>query len=344
MEPPQGTSVNSHKHRRASARFGAGSPRLITVTTGHNRWTVRPLRRQLAKIGIRHDLWTYTQLFSKRRLPRATYVFTDFDRLMPWHIELAARIYLRLKDAGLTVLNDPRQYVPRWAYLRRLHAAGINDFTCWLPMLGEWPDRYPAFLRTVHAHRSVDSGLLQDEDAARAALEDALGRGLTLNDLVFVEYAAEPSADGNRYRKFAAYRIGDRVVRALTVTDDDWVAKMGKKGAASDADYAQDLAEHRDYPRADLVATCFDIAGMTYGRIDYGLVGGRPQIYELNTNPTLVFSRKHPNADRRSASDVKLQQFLGAFEALCKPEPGRAVRVGSAVPRYLFHGARFGQP
>lgn len=319
-------------------------PRLITVTTGHNKWTVRQLRRAVASRGIRHDLWTYNQLFSKRRLPRATYVFTDFDRLMAWHIELAARIYLRLQDDGLTVLNDPREYVPRWAYLKRLYADGINDFTCWLPMLGERPDRYPAFLRTVHAHRSVDSGLLHSQSDADAALSDALGRGLTLNDLVFVEYAAEPGAGGKTFRKFAAYRIGDRVVRAVTVTDKDWVAKIGAKGSASDAEYAQDLAEHRDYPRADMVRACFDVAGMTYGRIDYGLVGGRPQIYELNTNPTLGFSRKHPKADRRAAIDLKNEQFLDAIELICQTDTGPMVRVGDAVPRYLFHGARFGQP
>ncbi|MEO1238601.1 MAG: hypothetical protein AAFW64_02870 [Pseudomonadota bacterium] len=325
-------------------RLKPDAPRLVTITTGHNKWTVRPLRRVLADRDIRHDLWTYNQLFSKRRLPRATYVFTDFDRLMPWHIELAARIYLRLTDAGLTVLNDPRAYVPRWALLRRLYAEGINQFQCWLPMLGETPDRFPAFLRTVHAHRSVESGLLHSEADADAALQDALGRGLTLNDLVFVEYAAEPGGDRKKFRKFAAYQIGDHVVRALTVTDEDWVAKIVKKGVADDEDYARDLAEHRAYPRVDLVRRCFDVAGMTYGRLDYGLVDGRPQIYELNTNPTLVFSRKHPNADRRTASDLKRQQFLDAFGAICTTEPGPTVRVGDAVPRYLFHGAPFGQP
>ena len=33
----------------------------------------------------------------------------------------------------------------------------------------------------------------------------------------------------------------------------------------------------------------FAIARIDYGRIDYGIVGGRPQVYEINTNPT-VFS------------------------------------------------------
>ncbi len=344
MQTSDTNQVNHVPKRSRAWRLGAAVPRLITLTAGHQTWTLRPARRELAARGVRHDRWRYDRLFNSRTLPRATYIFTDFDRLLPWHIELAAKIYIRLKDAGLTVLNDPRHYVPRWAILRRLHAAGINDFTCWLPMLNEWPERYPAFLRTVHAHRSVESDLLRGEAEASSALNAALDRGLALNDLVFIEFAAESTDGKKKFRKHAAYRVGDRVVRALTVTDQDWVAKIGTLGAASDLEYANDLAEHRDYPRADFVRNCFDTVGMNYGRIDYGFVAGRPQVYELNTNPMIAWSKKHPNKDRVAANLLVRDQLNDAYAALCQPNPGPRRKIASEVPRRLFHGAKYRQP
>ena len=41
----------------------------------------------------------------------------------------------------------------------------------------------------------------------------------------------------------------------------------------------------------------FEIGGIEFGRADFGLVDGRPQVYEINTNPTIATIRKHPVPD-----------------------------------------------
>jgi hypothetical protein len=102
------------------------------MTRGHERthWAV-------AKAPESPSLGTldYDRVFAARRLARAAYVFTDLDRLAPWDLELAAIIKRRLSEAGLPALNDPARAKTRFALLRALHEAGLNDFNAY--RLGE---------------------------------------------------------------------------------------------------------------------------------------------------------------------------------------------------------------
>ncbi len=319
-------------------------PHLISVTSAGHGYTLRLVAEALAARGLRHELWTYPQLFAAPSLPRATYIFTDFDRLHPWQIELAARFHARLRAEGQIVLNDPRRFLPRTALLRRLHRAGINRFGCWLPAEGEHPQRFPVFLRTIHAHRGVESDLLHDPAEAEAALTEALTRGRVISDLAFIEFAAEPSDETEHFRKHACYGIGGTMIRALSVTDTGWVAKHGVLGAASDADYAADLAEQRAYPHDGLMREVFALAGVEFGRIDYGMVAGRPQIYEINTNPAIAWTGSHSSADRLEVDRLIHEAVI---EALCRlvdaQGSGANINASDLVPKEP-PGAIFGQP
>ncbi len=319
-------------------------PHLISVTTAPHGRTLHTVELSLAARGIRHERWSYAELFSRWQLPRAVYILTDFDRLHPWQIEVAAKLRRRLLDRGLTVLNDPGRFVPRAALLKRLHREGINSFTCWLPVEGEIPKRYPAFLRTVHAHRGVESGLLHNETQALEALETALKNGRVLCDLVFVEYAAEAEPNSGKFRKHACYGVNGTMIRALTVTDDSWVAKNGTIGAATEQDYARDLTEQLSYPHTTLMKRVFELAGLEFGRIDYGIVGGRPEIYELNSNPNVHWGTSHPSQVRMEADRIISEQFLDALCALPFPKPWRNVGVFNTMPRLVSRRRDYGQP
>ena len=344
MKPRLFQSVKSFRWLSDALRHASGRPTLITVSGEDHAKPLQGLTEPLAGCGIRHEGWSYRRLFSTRRLPRATYILTDFDRLLPWHIELAGRLYCRLSSEGLKVLNDPRAFVPRWALLRQLHRAGINDFDCWLPAAGERPERFPAFLRTIHAHRGVESDLLHDASEAEAALQDALDRGRVLSDLVFVEFAAEPARVSGMFRKHACYGIGGEMIRALSVTESSWVAKAGTLGAASDADYSADLAAHRNDIHAPLMKRVFDLAGMDFGRVDYGIVGERPQIYELNTNPTIRWRGGHPNADRSAAETLLRKSVVEALADLVPSEPGPHINAADVISTWRRRSRTFGQP
>jgi hypothetical protein len=311
------------------------SRRLVHVATADHRYTLGDIPALLAAQGVTCESWSWDQVFRARRLPRATWILTDFDRLAPGPLEIGGRVHARLTAEGMRVLNDPRRFRNRAQLLRALQAEGINGFGCAWPAAGEWPARWPAFLRTIAAHRGIIGGLLQDRDQAEAAIAAALAKGFALSDLVLVEYAAEPVAETGHFQKHAAFRVGAAYVRANTVNDKRWKAKTGVAGMATDAIYAAERAEYDDWPHAAFVARVFAVAGMDFGRVDFGLSRGRAQAWEVNTNPTMLIKMAHANADRRAALELFRGRLVAALAAETTPATGRSVAVSD-----LFAPAR----
>lgn len=290
------------------------------VATGQHLYTVRDLPMALEARGAVLRTWPWADMLKADTLPAGLWVLTDFDRLAAWWIEVAAQRAALLRAAGVPVLNDPGRFVHRAAFLRRMHRAGLNSFDCWCPALGEVPDRFPVFLRTILAHRGTLTDPLPDAGAAAAALQDALAAGHLLGNLVFIEYRAAPDAAGI-FRKHAAFRVGDRIIPTLTVNDRGWHAKYGTMGAATDAQYAAERAGITASPHAAALRAAFDLAGATYGRADFGLVDGRVEVYEINTNPAVTALREHPNADRLEAARISHDLLAAALVALIRPGP-----------------------
>jgi hypothetical protein len=86
--------------------------------------------------------------WTREPLPGA-WIFTDLERLQDAEAGAARDFAQRLAadPARWRVLNDPRRVLLRYALLRDLADAGINDFRAF--RLSELPDdvRYPLFLR-----------------------------------------------------------------------------------------------------------------------------------------------------------------------------------------------------
>jgi hypothetical protein len=163
---------------------------------------------------------------------------------------------------------------------------------------------------------------LPDEDALTAALAKQESRGVSRRGLLIIEYQAEPLAPGV-FRKYAAYRIGDRIVADHMVHDVTWLAKYGDEAAWSPERFAEELDYVRNNPHAEALMRAFDIAGIDYGRADYGLVGGVPQIWEINTNPTLPGCRlKKVPPLRVDATRIGWENRIAAFRAADLSERG----------------------
>src|SRR5579862_8957769 len=112
------------------------------TTRGHN-YTLRPVRKTIGSSKL--SLMSYDDLFRSRRLPSGTYIFSDIDRLSFWDLELAAHAHHEMRNSGTRVLNDPAKVKTRYALLRALHKAGLNDFNIY--RADELTDsiRYPVF-------------------------------------------------------------------------------------------------------------------------------------------------------------------------------------------------------
>lgn len=283
----------------------------------HRKVAARPWVRQAS----------YSRLLTRSHLPSATYIFTDFDRLGFWELERAAHVYRGLRDGGCRVLNDPGRALHRLGLLQRLRRDGVNSFAAWPASDAELVDAFPVFLRTARAHRGNLTELLPDPAALSGALEALIEQGYPLSDLIIVQYRAAPIHD-DVFRKLAMYRIGDAMVPAVSVHERHWTAKLGQEGVAGAEAYREDLEQVRTAPHAAILRQAFEAAKIEYGRADYGLVDGRPEIYEINTNPMIGGAEtSHPFADRSQAQALSSALYYQAVEALDTPEGGPEVAL-----------------
>lgn len=213
-------------------------------------------------------------------------VWTDFDRLSAGELAAAgARRAALAARSDLLQLNDPLRSEQRFALLRRLRAEGRNGFDVRRP--GESLDglRYPVFLRDEVGASYRAPALLPDRAALEAAL--AAPEARSLERPMIVEFGVTPDTDGF-FRKYGAYRIGPRIFPQHLYLETQWFIKHGSTL----------LTQHRqeffDYvtgnPHAAELMAQFEAAKIDYGRIDYTLVEGRIQVFEINTNPAVLSS------------------------------------------------------
>ncbi len=305
----------------------------FVVASGHEA-TVRSLTRQRLAQASRFTAMTYDRLFRARSVRSGTYIFCDHERLSDLQLRLAAEAYRAINRAApyARALNDPARVKTRYALLRALHHAGINQFDAYPADGIPQPRRFPVFIRSEAEHSTPLTPLLTDQSALDRSLADLVQDGIPLRGLIVIEYCAEPISPGV-FRRFGTFRIGDRVHLDHIVTEDNWNVKHGKAGLVADDVYAADHASVVGNAFETELRDAFDIAGIAYGRADFGLVDGKPQIYEINTNPKLPRSDKpHSSALRQQTLDVAQGCFIANMTAIDLPDGARQVAIDG---RYL---------
>ena len=233
----------------------------------------------------RFRVLSYEELPELTRLERGTCVLAGLDQLAPAMLALVARLAQQLSAEGLLVLNDPRRVLGRFELLTLLHRLGRNEFRIARPGADLKQLRYPVFVREGTSHDGSLSPLLDSPSEVEAALGRALLQGHRFDDLVVTEFCATEGADG-LYRKYAAFKVGDRILARSLNAGRDWMLKL------ENSEFTTALAlEEQDYvlgnPHAAELAELFDLAGIDYGQIDYAFKQGRVQTWEINLHPTI---------------------------------------------------------
>lgn len=285
---------------------------LVITTKEHGYTHLSPSRERSLDI----DVLTYDQLLRRKAPFNATHIFTDLDRLPSWRLHQAALHYRALKERGLRVLNDPARFLGRFGLLRGLCQTGLNDFNVYRVDGLETPSRWPVFLRLEGNHAAPVSGLLRNEQELDEALRLAIDSGAPQSALLIIEYAAEPVQPGI-FRKLSVFRVGQRLLGYTCVHEDQWLVKYGKSGVATPELYDEEYSMVAENPYAAAVKPAFDLAGIDYGRVDFGVVGGKPQIYEINSNPHVELRPKTVRSARREESLALFRSaYIGAMKAI----------------------------
>src|SRR3546814_7389833 len=135
---------------------------ILYFSTKEHRYTVDELIvywcRDLAGTVLSVD---YCELFRMKSLPRATYIFSDLERLATDDLERTSRIWRKLssQDSSLRLLNHPLRACRRYELLRQLHQQGTNDFNVYRVTERRRPKRFPVFLRIENDHDGAITGL-----------------------------------------------------------------------------------------------------------------------------------------------------------------------------------------
>jgi len=82
---------------------------------------------------------------------------------------------------------------------------------------------------------------------------------------------------------------------------------------------------------ADVLGQVFGIAGIEYGRADFGIVGGRVQVYEINTNPHVSADPGSENPTRRMTLAMATKKLCESLAAVDQVRPAGTVRMGGPL-------------
>jgi hypothetical protein len=285
---------------------------------------------------------TYDDIVIQREVPLGSYIFAAIDQLSPTERAIAVQCWHELSSASsdLTLINNPTEVLCRYDLLQACFALKRNTFRVRRASEFYRPQRFPVFIRAEREHTGGLTRLLYTRRQAAQALTKLLLLGYRLRDLLIVEYCETVDAAGV-FRDYCAAIVGDRIIPQALVHMHNWVTKWD--GRLVDADKAREQREYVDNnPHAQWLRETFELAKIRYGRIDYGVKDGVPQVWEVNTNPTIVRRAADPNPmpeEQRNLLAPVRDRFIGQCRAALaaidsEVDPTRTLRI-DVSPRQL---------
>ena len=229
-------------------------------------------------------------------VPAGPQVFAALDQLTASEREgvaaLRQQLAKLLPDALL--LNDPRRCLLRPAMLRALAEQGANSFRAYPAHDAPRAVRFPVFVRGANNHDGSLTQLLRSPGELRRGLAALRLRGHRLAELLIVEFCDTSDGQGV-FRKYSAYCVGKAIVPAHLMAGRNWMMKS-ETAERTLALVREDQAFIENNPHEAWVREVFALAGIEFGRLDYGILEGRPQAWEINLSPTLG---RRPGRPRR---------------------------------------------
>jgi hypothetical protein len=319
----------------------------ILVNVGFERTVQRVLERWDDHLAGCLGVATYQSMLVRREVPAGTYVFSDLDRIPPADAAGVLALWDGLGASGRArLLNDPRRVRLRYDLLRDLFDHRLNDFNVYRVDEDLRSVRFPAFVRCEHDHGGPRTELLHSTAELEAALGRLRRRRSWRSQLLVTECAAEPGQDG-LYRKYGALLVNGQVVAWHLIAGRSWLVK-GSRRVINDGLKAEQRRYIDENPHAEALKAVFDRAHVDYGRIDYGFVGERMQVYEINTNPAIVGVGPSKPARLRLKPDYLVRSLTQAFRDLADPSatPGGMIAMPprrSRLPALAYLALRRGQ-
>jgi hypothetical protein len=256
---------------------------IFYLVTREHGYTIKPY----AEGWDRMCLLAYDGLFARALCDAGTYVFTDLDRLTPSEQALAVSIWRQLAPhaPAVRLLNDPAKVPARYELLCALAHAGINRYRAWPASEDLGRVRFPVFVRVANEHTGSLTPILRTGAELTRALRWARLQGYRPRDLLVVEFC-DTADERGVFRKYSAFVVGEEVLPRHLFMSRRWLIKKPDLVEES-FDRERDTFLKTNPHAAKLRAICRQV-GIDYGRVDYSMLGDDPQVWEINTNPTVL--------------------------------------------------------
>ncbi len=249
---------------------------------------------------------TYEDLAAADAVPHGPLVFTDIERLTDADRVLAAHVRRIASEADpdLVILNDPVDTAARFAFLEEAAQQLGNPVRAYRVSERTRPQRYPVFVRYEDDHTGATTELVHSAKELDRALVECVLRGHDLRRLLIVEFVDTRSVAGE-YIKYSAFIVGDKIQARSRQVSDHWMVKAAR--IRTPEHDAASLEFMRTNPHREGLRPYFEVADVSYGRIDYSMLGGEIVAWEINTNPVVVW----PLAWYEDMYLARQREFLG---------------------------------
>jgi hypothetical protein len=250
--------------------------------------------------------------------PPGLYLFADIELMREDERIQALELYESLchDPVRYRVLNHPTQSLRRYDLLKHLAETKQNDFRAFRIADG-WPEdlRYPVFLRPENEHHGALTDLLHNPSEIRGALATLSCLKPTQDSLLLAEYIHCADAEGI-YRKYSVLRLGPHYIPAHMLVSRGWSLKDSQNDLWNETLLAEEADYLKHNPHGEQVRQIFETARIEYGRIDYAMVEGRMQVFEINTHPTLFTPNPQIYRPRQRHKDEFAERYFQAIKSL----------------------------
>ena len=281
------------------------------VTTRHPYPMYRFIETWGKSIESEVRIVAYEDLRNFDEPPNATWVFSDLERISSEQHSDATKLAADLEERGRRVLNHPGKVLRRFDLLQTLQARGINKYAVY--SVREPVNQFPAFIRARNDHRGALSEPLRTEAELNERLSYLVSIGKDPDELMIVEYLETADPDGI-YRKYACFLVGDFFIPRHLLFSHKWVTKKPDLINPALAHEETVFLEGDPHPHEADIRKIFEIAGINYGRIDYGVIEGKIVVWEINTNPIITIAGPDLAPERYDAQANVAEKLCYAFK------------------------------
>lgn len=287
---------------------------LYFITMSDNKFTI-----ELYLDTIRHNINFPARIVSYEEaayIPSfrdAVVIFCDIERFPQDMLSIPRELYNRIAvEQPRRLLNNPWKSMQRFELLKSLKSAGINSFDIHRPPVEDKTIRYPVFIRNELDHYGPVSGLIDSKQPLLEQLRTAKARRPGPFSPVVVEYCDTSLPDG-RFPKYGAFYLWNKVVPRHLFFSNNWMVK------GTTDQLPQDVARENDYIDnnhfAAQIEAAFKLAHIEYGRVDFAATPRGIEIFEINTNPTML-DAGDLKSNRKYVTDFFLSNFTDAMRVL----------------------------